>query len=476
MAEDDTQAPADTAVKDQDDERGEQTVSIEDVGPGRKRLTIEVPPQRIEDKIGDSYKRLQNDADIPGFRRGRAPLRLIERRFGSAVRDDVRGQLISDCYTQAVEDEKLEVIGEPDIKDLEGIELPDEGALTFSVEVEIAPSVTLPSLDAIPIQKQASELTDADVDTEVEQLCRRLGTRQEVRDEPLQPQDVIRADVRVLAGVDAADDAEELAHHESTAVHVPDTSHETRAQVAGLIVEDLGEKLAGKTVADVIRISMTGPPSHEDEKIKDQPITIVLRIDAIVRVVPIEMEQLLTRTGLADTDQLRQYMRGMAESRAEQRRQQAMRDQVRDYLMDKVDLDLPEGITSRQALRLQRRQAMELASAGVPEDLVELRLAEGRAQSEQAARQQLKAFFILNTAAKELDVEISDGMLNGAIANLAAEHGRRPEKLRQQLQRSGELEHLALMIREQVTLDQIINMADVSEVDATKDEQATEST
>ena len=151
MAEDDTQAPADTAVEEKDEERGEQTVSTEDVGPGRKRITIEVPPQRIQSKIGDSYKRLQNDADIPGFRRGRAPLRLIERRFGSAVRDDVRGQLISDCYTQAVEDEKLEVIGEPDIKDLESIELPDEGALIFSVEVEIAPAVTLPSLEGIPI-------------------------------------------------------------------------------------------------------------------------------------------------------------------------------------------------------------------------------------------------------------------------------------------------------------------------------------
>src|SRR5690606_28825830 len=99
------------------EERGEQTVTVEDIGPARKSLTIEVPAERIAKKIESSYEKLRMEAAVPGFRRGRAPQRLLQKRFGDSVLDDVKVQLLSECYTQAVEDHKLEVIGQPDIKD-----------------------------------------------------------------------------------------------------------------------------------------------------------------------------------------------------------------------------------------------------------------------------------------------------------------------------------------------------------------------
>ncbi len=95
------------ATLDKGEERGEQTVTVEDIGPARKSLTIEVPAERIAAKIEESYSQLQTDAQVPGFRRGRAPMRLLEKRFGSSVRDDVKGQLLSECYSQAIEEQDL---------------------------------------------------------------------------------------------------------------------------------------------------------------------------------------------------------------------------------------------------------------------------------------------------------------------------------------------------------------------------------
>jgi trigger factor len=139
-----------------------------------------------------------------------------------------------------------------------------------------------------------------------------------------------------------------------------------------------------------------------------------------------------------------------------------------------VDLTLPKGLTDRQSARVLRRQALELSYQGLPENEIEQRVAELRASSEEDARKQLKLFFILDQAAKQLDVDVTENEVNGRIAMLANQQGRRPEKLRQQMQRSGELEHLFLQIREQKTLDKILETAAVTEVEPPAEEKKEE--
>ncbi len=129
-------------------------VEIEDSGPARKLLTIEVPEDRIKGKIEENFGQLSDDAAVPGFRRGRAPRRLLERRFGDAVRDEVKGQLLSECFSQACEDNDLDMLGEPDVKDIEDIKLPDSGPLTFKVEIEVSPKVELPDFSKLEVKKE----------------------------------------------------------------------------------------------------------------------------------------------------------------------------------------------------------------------------------------------------------------------------------------------------------------------------------
>ncbi|MEM8496089.1 MAG: trigger factor family protein, partial [Planctomycetota bacterium] len=87
-----------TAVVDDQETKPEQTVKVEDAGPALKRLTIELPESRIKDKIEDSFVQLSNDAVLPGFRKGRAPRRLLEKRFAESVQGDVKNQLLSESY------------------------------------------------------------------------------------------------------------------------------------------------------------------------------------------------------------------------------------------------------------------------------------------------------------------------------------------------------------------------------------------
>lgn len=464
MAEDQN----DQAVATED--RPELNVTVEDAGPALKKLTIEVPESRIKEKIEEQFDSLKRDAVIPGFRRGRAPHRLIERRFGEALRGDVKGQLLSETYTQACEDNGLDVLGEPDVKDADDIELPESGPMTFVVEVEVTPEVELPDFASIKVDKVKAEVTDDDVTAEIDNYRERMGSM-EAAEDGAKVGDFCEGPIKVLAGEDAGDDAEVLVDQPQTYALINGEDKEYKGHLVGIVVDDLGKRLAGKEAGHTERISMTGPKGHENEKVRDQPITIEFTISQIQRVKPAEIEALVQQMGVEDEAALREQMKQMLESRAQQQQQADMYDQVREQLVAAVEMELPEGLTSRQVERSLQQQRMELMYRGTSPEDVEQQIAEARENSEAESIKQIKQFFILDKASKDLEVEVNENEINMRVAQMAFQQQRRPEKMRAEMRERGELEQLYLQIREQKTLDQIIEKATVTEVDAPAEEK-----
>src|SRR3954471_18581489 len=136
MSEDQTADSATANEEKPGEEEFSYGVTIEDAGPGAKKVSVEIPRERIEKKIEEQFKELRSQAAIPGFRVGHAPRKLIEKRFSTDVKDQVRRALISESYEQALEKNSLNVLGEPELENAEAIQLPDAGALTFSFTVE----------------------------------------------------------------------------------------------------------------------------------------------------------------------------------------------------------------------------------------------------------------------------------------------------------------------------------------------------
>ncbi|MEM6393720.1 MAG: trigger factor [Planctomycetota bacterium] len=458
----DDQSVIDAPETDAEETKLEQTVTVEDSGPAKKTLTIEVPESRIQDKIEDSYQTLSDEAAVPGFRRGRAPRRLLERRFASSVRDDVKGQILSESYTQAVEEHELDVLGEPEVKDIEDLELPESGPLTFTVEVEVTPDVTLPDFSELKIDKPSAEVSDDDVADELTSLQQRNGKTAKV-ESAIEADDYVQADAVVLAGEDAGEDAEVLQEGNGVYILVAGESRDYKGHVLGILVPDLGKTLTGKTTGETVTVSMTGPQSHENEKIREQPITIKLSLTAVERVEPAPLEELLPQMGMETEDELKERVRTYLEQRAEQNQTAEMHRQVREQLTEKVELELPEGVTGRQVERSLARTRMEMLYRGVPESEVEQLIAEQRDQNAESAKQQLKEFFILDKASKDLEIEVDENEINGRIAMLAMQQGRRPEKLRQEMVQQGQIEQLYLQLREQKTMDKVLESATVTD-------------
>ena len=116
-------AENEAAVAEQTEEAYQYQIKVEDAGPATKKVTVEIPKDRVDSVLTDQFKELRRGAAIPGFRPGHAPQKLIEKRFSTDVREQVRRTLICESYQQAVEKNSLNVIGEPEFDDPDAIQL-----------------------------------------------------------------------------------------------------------------------------------------------------------------------------------------------------------------------------------------------------------------------------------------------------------------------------------------------------------------
>ncbi|MBI1370169.1 MAG: trigger factor [Planctomycetes bacterium] len=444
-------------VQDQE-QTFQPTVTLTDVGPAKKKIAIEISAEAIAAKLAENFDSLQSEAQLPGFRRGFAPMKLLQKRFGGDVRKEVCSQLVGESYTHAVQTHELRVLGEPDIKNYDDLKLPDSGPLSFEVEIEVAPDVELPDLKGIEVKKPAIEVTDEQIDSEVERYCEMYGQPAGV--DEVEAGDYVSAQVKIT---DAADGAS-LHEADDVPMLVTGEDREFKGVVSGILIRDLGKELAGKKKGDIVKLEADGPASHEVEALRGKKLNIELTVRKVERLEPLPVDELVTMVGMESETELREQIKQQLSGKADQTQRQAMAAQVVKTLLEKVTLELPEGLSNRQAEQILHRRQYEMMMRGAKPQDIEEKLAELRAASQETAQKELKSLFILDAVAQKLEVEVTDNEVNGRVVQIAMQQGRRPQSLRDEMARNGQLQQLYVQMREEKAIEKIIADAKVQEI------------
>ena len=446
-------AASDTATAVQEPETPYQ-IKVEDTGPATKKVSVEVPQEVIAAKLDEQFKQLRRDAAIPGFRPGHAPAKLIEKRFHNDVRDQVRRNLISESYEKAISQNSLTVIGEPQFDNPDDIKLPESGSLTYSFEVEVQPDFQLPPLTNLSVKKPKVEVKDTHIDQAMLNLRQQQGILVPVEERGVEPGDYLLADVHLKV------DGNEVVHrHDEQLVAKP-------SRLYGLQLDDMDVKLQGMKPGEKREFTVPAGENHADEKIRGKEVTVEISLKELKKMELAELNaQFLESLGFETEKELRDALAEQMQQRVEYDVQQAMRDQINNYLLQNVYIDLPTKLSDRQAERVLKRRRLELLMRGLPEDQVDAKIDELRGSVKEEAVRDLKLFFILQKVANEQNVDVDEPELNGRIALLAAQAGKRPEKLKQEMSADGSLLSMYVQMREQKALDKILETAKVEEVD-----------
>lgn len=437
------------------------TVTIEDSGPCKKKITIEIPEDAIKTALTGQFQDLRKEAVIPGFRKGRAPLRLVEKRFATDIGLQVKLRLISDAADVAIKTNTLDVLGDPDI-DHEKVELPDSGPMRFDFEVEVRPQFDLPRLEGIPVEKPVVDITDEDIDEELLAMRKRAGVWAPKEDGKVEDGDQVVANV-----VMAVEGVEEHEKIDNVEIFVQE-----RGFVGGVPVEGLSGLLAGAKTADRKETSVDVPKTYFNEQYRGKKVAITIEIKDIKQLEPVEVnEEFLRRYGVDSQDELRESMMEIRRSYAERQARSSMADQVYKHLLEKTKFDLPETIVADQSTRILQRQYTNMLMRGLPREQVEQQMQQLRASSDEQAKEQLKLFFIMGKVAEQLEITASEEEINGHIAQIAAQRNRRPDKVREELARDGSLDQFALQVREQKCVEKILESADIKDAKPDKKEE-----
>lgn len=457
------------------------TVAVEDVGPCKKKVTIEIPEESIKEVIDEQYRELRRDAVLPGFRKGRAPRRLLEKRFGKETGEQVKLKLLSEASGAAIRDQKLDILGEPDV-DFTKVELPASGPLKFEFQVEVRPEFELPNLEGIPVTKPTHEVTEAQIEREIEQLQRWAGVWTPREGGKVERDDQVIAGVRqnlILTDEEKARQAaqiegktEKTEKGEGEWTYLPEA--ETKLDnaeifvrpngfVGSIPVEKLDELLVGAAVGDKKTTVVELPKTYFREDLQGRQIHVEIEVKEIKYLKPAEMnEQFLQRYEVSSADELREKIRDNLQARLESQIRSEMSDQVYKYLLDNAKFDLPLDIVSRQAGGLLQRQYINLLSRGLSRQQVDEQMEQLRAGSEEQAKEQLKTYFIMDKVAEKLEIDVSEEEINGHIARVALQRGQRPEKLKEQMERDGSLAQFRLDVRQGKCIDKLLESANIS--------------
>lgn len=468
-----------TTESPQESRTAKNTVAVEDIGPCKKKVTVEIPEETIKEMADEQYQELRREAVLPGFRKGRAPRRLLEKRFGKETKDSVKLKLLAEASEAAMKSQKLDVLTDPEI-DYEHIELPDTGPMKFEFEIEVRPEFELPALEGIAVNRPKLEVTEGQIDREIEQLQRWSGVWTPREDGIVQRDDQIVADVRLRVDLTEEEMARQTAiaegkPEEGEAKQTPIPEAETKLDnaevfvrpngfVGPIPVEKLDELLIGAKAGEKKTTTVEIPHTFFREEYQGRKVEVEIEVKDVKFLKPGELdEHFLQRFNVETVEELRDRIRENLGARIENQVRTEMSDQIYKYLLDNTKFDLPMDIVARQAGTILQRQYINLLSRGLSRQQVDEQMEQLRAGSEEQAKEQLQTFFIMDSVAEKLDVEVTEEEINGHIARVAIQRGQRPEKLKEQMERDGSLSQFRLDVRQSKCISKLLETANVTE-------------
>ncbi len=437
-------------------------IQVADTAPCAKRITLTIPAQAVNARLDAAFESFAAGAVVPGFRKGKAPRALLEKKVGESLGSEARQQLMSEAYQKAIESKSLRPISEP--MQVEGTVIPELArgkAFTFQVDIETLPDFEVKGAEGVSVKRPMVEIKDEHINGELLRQCYRFGTPSRIEG-PFENLD--RMVGKAVVTVEGRDG--NYFESENALCVVPAKEDEGKGALLGMIFEGLEAALLGKSVGSTIVVSVVGADAHEREELRGKKITVTYTVKEAERITPQEVSKLAEMFGLESEAMLREQVNDALEQRRDGEQRAAMREQVYETILDATDFEMPKKLGEMQVARTLEQQRYNLLSRGVDPEAAERRVAEMQSGSADAVRRKLKQFFIVGKLAEQFGVTVTEAELNGRIASLAQQQNVRPEVLRKDLEKNNRMGEVMHVIREAKVADRLLVNAKVEDVPA----------
>jgi trigger factor len=425
-----------------DKQQLELDVQVSTPSACERHVTVTISRDDIERYFDDAFSEMMSTAAVPGFRIGRAPRKVVENRFRDDVAEQVKSALLLDALEQISEEQRFTAISEPDF-DLEAVEVPKEGPMTFEFTIEVRPEFDLPKWRGLTLKRPVRDFTDADVDEQLEQMLSRYGQ--------LVPFDGAADESDYLSlNITAAADGHQVGRETEAVVRIRPTLSFRDARLDGF-----DKLMKGAKEGDRRTAAVTLTKDAPNAELRGKQVTLEFEVLGVKKLkLPELSEDFLQEIGGFESEEkLRDAIRMNLQRQLEYQQQRMARSQISALLTKSSDFELPPSLLERQSARELERAVMELRRSGFSEAEIRARENQLRQNSAASTATALKEHFILERIAEEEKIDVDEGDYDKEIFLIAAQSGESPRRVRAQLEKRGLMDVLRNQIIERKVLE-----------------------
>ena len=384
-------------------------------------LVIEVGHDEFEAAIEKVYKKQRGKINIPGFRKGKAPRKVIEGMYGSAVfYEDAINEIYPEAYATAVEQEKLDVVAWPDVE----IQEVGKDGFTFKAKVTVRPEVKLGQYKELTAEKETVNVTDEDVDNELKPYINRATELVSVEREA-QNGDTVVIDFEGFKDGVAFDGGKAEGHSLELG--------------SGSFIPGFEDQLVGAKAGDEKEVNVTFPEDYHATELAGAPVVFKVKVHEVKEKKLPELDDEFAKD-VSEFDTLEAFRASLAE-KLKERREESAKNAFRNALMEQVvanmEVEIPDAMVDYEADKLVNNYAQRVASQGIAFEqylaMMGMTMDQMKEQAKESALKQVQSDLALGAIVAAENIEVTDEEADAKIKELALQYGMPEDELRKVL-------------------------------------------
>ena len=402
----------------------------------KHEIEITVPVDEIARETDRVVATIQQKAKLPGFRPGKAPASLIRTKFSKQVRDDVLENLLPKYFKQKIEEEHLEVVGRPNVKD---VHFHEGEPLRFKAEFEVAPEIELNDYRGVTVHYAEPEVTEEDIAKRLDEI-----REQKAQFVNIEPRAVVDGDYAVVT-LDSLAGAEPPVHQDEVVLHIGDSD-----TMAGF-----SEALLGMSPEEEKEFEVTYPEDFGQQRLAGKTVRFRAKLTVIrTKELPELNDEFAQDLGDYPTlNDLREAVRKAIFHEREYASQQKAKDELIDRLIETHEFPVPEAYIERQMEAQLENQFRELAERGIDPSKLKIDWAKLKESQRPKALHDVKASLLVDKIAEREAIAPTNDEVDSEVQRIAKQQREPVAAVRKKLQKDGTLGRIAYQIRSNKTLN-----------------------
>ncbi len=405
-------------------------------------MRVEVEAQKVDETFEAVARDFRREANLPGFRPGKAPREMVLRKFEKDIAEETKRQLISETYKKAIEEQKLDVLGYPDIEE---IQFGRGQPFQFAATVETAPDFELPEYKGLAVKRELRVVTDADVERALN-LLREQRVSYKTVERPVQNGDVAVVNFSGTCDgkpiTEIAPTAKGLTEQKGFWVEASSTS----------FIPGFADQLVGAKAGDKRTVTVAFPADFVTPQLAGKSGVYEVEVVEVKEKFPPPLDDALAKAyGAENLEKLREGVRRDLENELKFKEEKTLRTELLRALMNRVAFELPETAVARETRNVVYDLVSENAKRGVPRQVIEQQKEQIYSAATRNAKERVKLQFLLQKIAEKEDIKVSEEEIAKRVHYLAGLYQIPVEKLIKDLrQRNGMIEVYDEIMNEKV--------------------------